>query len=389
MKLAVKQLIKIEMLLSLGIVFFVLTEADHLASLLFHISFILLFVAVALAIRVRNEHTTIMYAILVATILSLLMGSLISGVTISFGSLVYLFVFWALICYIYILQVVKPEKDLCNFVMVIGLTLSAMFCAAYFLFDIQTEIEYLTMNFSNSNLLGMWLLQAVLFAVLGFIYYRNFLMKGICVLLAVAGLYLIEKSGSRNITIALLLGAAILILSVWRKRNLSKGLLALVVIFPLLFVFVYIGTKNTWENSELLKTIFLGEGKGLDARYDIWISSLYNIQDSWLIGKYYSLAGNVHNSHLVLLCSYGVVVLVMTMVYLYKVLKSINAESNSVFQKFCLIAFCVTIFMGNAEGALFSGALGLYIPACAFLLLARYDPSKHTDETRPRIRFKI
>ena len=372
MKLTVKHMIIAEFVLCIGIVLCIIMGLEQWVSRLFYASFLVLLPSVVFVIRRQRESTGLLITTVIASLVAIGFSLLFGHGRFSFGALVYLFVFLALLLYIHILQDVEPERKLCEFVMLAGILLSVIFPAAYFIFGIRTGEEYLQMNFSNSNLLGMWLIQAVLFPLVGICYYSSWAAKGFCIGLAAANVYLLELSGARNAYLALILGAVLFVLSIWRKRRVSNWILGLVVVFPLVFLWFYMNFLEVLESTEFLEWLAM-ESKGVDSRYTMWYSSLYNIRSAWLTGKYFLLGGNVHNSHLTLLCSYGVVVLCLTMWYLYRALRCVNNSCDSPFQKLCIIAFCVTIFMGNAEGSLFSGALGLYIPACSFLLLARHE----------------
>ena len=68
-----------------------------------------------------------------------------------------------------------------------------------------------------------------------------------------------------------------------------------------------------------------------------------------------------------------VVVLIMFIVFLYKVMRlnAVNLSSNK--QIICMVGFAGIVFIGMAEGAIVCGSLGLYIPACTYLALADVD----------------
>lgn len=387
MKLTVKHIIIVEFILCIGIVLFTLLNAQQWVSRCFLLSFIILVPSLLFVYRGKYKHTAFMSLILLVTLACVLINGINLQAKLSVDGMIFLFVFAALLIYIQVMQGTTVTKKLCDFVVYVGILMSVIFVGAYFLANIRTTDKYLTMNYSNSNLLGMWILQAILFSVVGFFHCRQNFLKLVCVVTGIANGYLLSLTGARNAYLALGLGFFVFLISFLRKKHINNAILAVVAIFPLIFLAFYMFFQEFWENSELLQAIFLNESKELGSRYELWKSTFYNMKGYWFTGAYFKLAGNVHNSHLVLLSSYGVVVLALTVVYLYRVMKSVNQCAQTPYQKLCMVAFCVTIFMGNAEGALFSGAVGLYIPACAFLLLARYElPDAEKGRLFPKIR---
>ena len=57
--------------------------------------------------------------------------------------------------------------------------------------------------------------------------------------------------------------------------------------------------------------------------------------------------------------------------FMYKLCCAVNENCKTKKSLYCLAAFFGVVFMGIGEGALFSGAMGLYIMACGFIYLAR------------------
>lgn len=368
------------MVLAFGIALCTILELSQLASIFFYASFIVLFVSLLLTLDNSNPHKRIVIGIIMFSIFSMLINGLVDTNYFSLSNIVFFLVFVSVILYVYLLQSVHPTKSLCNFIMLVGMGFSVLFPVAYVLIGISPTETFLTLNFPNPNLLGLWLLPAILFALVGIWYYRPIPVKILCAVMVAINLYLIILSTARNIWIALMLGVIVFVLSIGKKHQLPNWVFVLVVVFPLLFLFAYLLTIELWENSAFLQMFFEQNEKTMDTRVNVWESCLYHLGNHWITGRYFFLCGNAHNSHLVILCSYGVIVLILTMIYLYKVMKLINQNSTSAFQKACLIAFCIILFSGNAEGSLFSGAVGLHIPTCVFLFLAKYDPSKELEE---------
>lgn len=373
MKLTIKKLIKFECILSLAIVVFTLLKQINIVSFCFFMSFLVIALATLMVINKKSSCKFLLVVISVLTVTFVSCNMIITGIKPTTENIVFVLVFIALLVYMYLMLQTEVDFSFVNWIMNFGLIFSACFSVSYYLGGIKTYSSgYLSMNFSNSNLLGMWILQAIIFSIIGFFWYRSILKKLICIILTVANLNLLILSGTRNAILSLILGAAIIVLHILTKHKYSKILLAIIALVPILFLTIYMGTVSIWSNSDFSFPFFFEIDKGIDSRYLMWRDTLYSIKGHILIGAYFNMAGNVHNSHLVVLASYGIVVLGLTILYLYKIMEKANENCETLFQKVCISGFFITLFMGIGEGALFSGALGLYIPACIYIALARY-----------------
>lgn len=370
----VKLLVKFELIIATAIAIATLAGKSNLVSLCFYTSFLVMMVLVLKLSRYRSQCKTVAVVTIIFAFGSVVISAFSCGELPPLSNMIFFLVFSALLMYLYLLQIIDIDYALFNWIMKWGIVFSSCFPIAYYIFNIRTnQAGYLSMNYSNSNLLGMWILQATLFAFLNLFWQKGLIKKGICIILCITNIKLLLLSGTRNALLALVVGGVIILLHLYRKCKYSKGLLFGVAVLPILFLIMYLSAFSVLsENKFFLQ--FAMEGKGIDSRYEMWTATLYNLKGKLLTGSYCSLAGNVHNSHLVILASYGVIVLILTIIFLYKVMRNVNNQCDSFFQKMCLAAFFVTIFMGIGEGALFSGAVGLYIPSCIYLLLCRYNP---------------
>lgn len=369
-----EKLIKFELILAITIAVSTLAGMTNLVSLCFYTSFLIMMLLTLLMGKYRSQCKTLAIVTICFAGISVIISALSYEVFPILSNLLFFLVFSTLLMYMYILQIMNIHSSLFKWIMNWGIVFSACFPIAYYVFDIRTyNAGYLSMNFSNSNLLGMWVLQAVVFAFLNLLWQKGFVKKAMSVVLFIVNMNLLVLSGTRNALLALMLGGGIILLHLYRKRKYSKALLFGVAVLPILFLIIYLNVFSILDQNEFLLQFMTG-GKGIDSRYSIWIATLFNLKGHFLTGSYFSLAGNVHNSHLVVLASYGIIVLVLTIMFLYKVMCVSNNQCETTFQKICLVAFFITVFMGIGEGSLFSGAVGLYIPACVYLLLCRYNP---------------
>lgn len=377
---SVDALVKFELTLAIAIAIATLSGKSNLVSLCFYTSFFVMMVLVLKMSKYRSQCKTVAMITISFAFVSVITSAFSYGEFPTLSNMLFFLVFSALLMYMYVLQIMDIHYAIFNWIMKWGIVFSSCFPIAYYIFGIRTyQADYLSMNYSNSNLLGMWVLQAAIFAFLNLLWQRGLVKKGICTVLFLANIKLLILSGTRNALLALALGGVVILLHLYQKRKYSKALLFGVAVLPIIFLAIYLSAFSILSQNKFLLQ-FAMEGKGIDSRYAMWTATLFNLQGHFLTGSYFSLAGNTHNSHLVVLASYGIIVLVLTIMFLYNVMCEANSQCETPFQKVCLTAFFVTIFMGIGEGALFSGALGLYIPACVYLLLCRYNPEYECSE---------
>jgi membrane protein insertase Oxa1/YidC/SpoIIIJ len=120
------------------------------------------------------------------------------------------------------------------------------------------------------------------------------------------------------------------------------------------------------------------EGKSLDSRMEVWEPALQNLGRSPILGAYSQITGGtgvaqMHNTHLDIACSYGIPVLVMVCMLLFRWLNQRNQTYKSKTGLAYMLGLACAIIMGMGEAALFSGSLGLYILVGGFLLLGNQD----------------
>ena len=129
------------------------------------------------------------------------------------------------------------------------------------------------------------------------------------------------------------------------------------------------------ESVQNLFGFLVEEGKSLDSRIEIWEPALNDLRGSPIIGAYSQITGGtgaaqMHNTHLDIACSYGIPVLLVVCVLLFRWLNQRNQAYKDKAGFAYMLGFASTIIMGMGEAALFSGSLGLYILVGFFLLMA-------------------
>lgn len=214
--------------------------------------------------------------------------------------------------------------------------------------------EYLTFGFSNPNLAGLFLICLFILQMgrargkLGAIHGLFALVLG----------YFVVRTQSRNCILVLTLYTLLWLLRRDRPLRLNRPTAFCVAWFPAIFAAVYLLTVG----SDPIQTAFrflAGAGKELGSRVEIWTRAVQTVASAPLTGAYNGIAATqLHNSHLDIAASYGIPVLILVCGLLTRYLRHPVSPG-----------FVCCILLGMGESALFSGGLGIYIFAGAFLLL--------------------
>lgn len=238
--------------------------------------------------------------------------------------------------------------------------LLTLFLAAAYLWDRQrlyrmngVETEYLTFGFSNPNLAGLFLI-CLFMLQMGRMKGRFWPVHG---LLALILGYFVIRTQSRNCIGVLGLFAILWILHRDRPLILSRPAACCVAWFPAMFAAVYLLTAGCdWIQSFF--RFFSGEGKELSSRVEVWTRAVRIISRAPLTGDPAAISvSQLHNSHLDIAASYGIPVLMLVCGLLKRYLRKPIPPG-----------FVCCLLLGMGESALFSGGLGIYIFAGAFLL---------------------
>lgn len=324
---------------------------------------------------IRREISPMVALISVLSFVNVLISSAMGNGSFSFDYFVNYFAFVFLLLYMMLMCSYKPSYTIGIAILWIELGVAAIYAFSFYVLHIVGGdfIGYFSMNFSNPNLLAMFLYQSVLFCLVSFFILQKYFLKALCAIIGVADFNLMLMADSRNCIISFAMVVVVTIyFMIQKKYRISPWILKFVAVFPFLFAWIYLNfiTVFRFEDDTLLNH----DGKNVTSRVHIWNHALDNLDGAnFIFGNYPVLQGNAHNSHLAVLASFGVIVAILFVTLLYKVMKHCSDNLSSYKQAVCLVGFMGTIFIGMAEGALVCGSLGLYIPACTFLCLASVD----------------
>ncbi len=372
----------IETLICLGVVYTICTVKPEMTSLIFTMSFIILFIKYIGDLFKKKELENLDYlvfAIVGISGINVMINSLMKSKAIGFEYLNVYFIFVSTILLFRLACDIKLNKKTCNYIFFLQTIIVLVYVYAYNFIPqtvAQTTQGYLSLNFINPNLTAMFLLQSLLFMSIGVIYYKNIIIKLFCIILSIILYRYISETGARNALIAYFLFLVLSALFIFKQNfKLAKWFSFFLNAAPIIFVPVYLSYIKIIESAGWLDFL-VSEGKSLDSRITVWNSYLELFDNSWITGNYAECNGNAHNSLFVVLMSYGIIILILVIIFNNMVSVKVSSSVSTRFQGVCISAIFAVVFMGLGEGALYSGGTGLYIFPATFIMLANCDENE-------------
>lgn len=367
----------VEMMITTLIIWFVCSKNGEVASDVFLISFVVLLLGLIGYIRKKFFEMDALAGLLILIVLfsgfAIVLNLSSNQKEISLENLRQWIIFISTICFFSIAEDMTVGKKTANVILGFNIIISFIYIFAKVFYPqpySEFSSNFLTLNFDNPNLTGMFVFISILYMFLGFLYFENLILKGLCIILLISNITLLFETDSRNPLIALVLFLGLFLLCKFKSTlHFSKGFNLMVNISPSVFIFMYLTFIDAIIKSGWLDFL-VSAGKSLSSRVKIWKYFLESLGNNWLLGDYANLSGNAHNSHLVLLCSFGLMVYILTIVFTYILVNRVSERIQNKFQFYSLAAFFAIIFMGFGEGALYSGGLGLYFLCGGFIILA-------------------
>lgn len=378
-------LLKCIYVISAGIIFTQLLDADAVSSVLFHV---LIPVTVAMWLLMqKNKPSKLDYLVLgiiIIAVVFVVINGIICGADFSVSYLKKVMLFGTALLFFQIANRKRLGQSSVKFIYytmnVITVMFVVMFFAqgAYKYWYVNRISPYLTFKFSNPNFVAMFLLCLFMLQAIWLLTKEDPKTKWIHLALAVFLGYCIFETRARNsqLVVILFIICFVLLLLSKRKRFAMNKIFAIVVgIFPALFFMLYMAVIN----SKLVNRIFgfaVSEGKDLDSRVAVWKPAIDGFKESPIIGAYYQISegtgtGQMHNTHLDVLSSYGVIVFVLVCIFLVLILYQNGRKFQSKLKMGYMIGFCAAITMGIGEASVFASGLCLFVFVGTFLLLAK------------------
>ncbi len=239
-----------------------------------------------------------------------------------------------------------------------------------------TVLDKLCLNFSNPNVTALFLTPIFLFEFCYFINEKQKIIKCIYLLLAIILFVFITYTGSRNCIYSCVFFIILFLLNFKKKDKAikSRTIYLLIALSPLIFSIIYMLLQDNFDSITKILP-FISSNKSLDTRIIVWQRAFNYFLTFPFTGRYaymvlYDSVTQMHNTHLDVLASYGIIVFLLFISYLYNIVKEKFSLANN---RIYLYAFIVVIFCGFCEATLFSGSLGLNIYVGNFLLFSHKE----------------
>lgn len=377
----------VEVLIASLIAIFTALGNNAVVSALFAVSFVVIFSFALVGIRKWYYGVSTLFLISIC-IVNVILNGLMENGAFDFNYFKKVIMFTAFIifmnaasrgCFQISNKVIKVVEIL-PVVTGIFLVLSYQFMG-----NTATMAGGITLGFTNPNFTGMWLLHLFLFGCL-------YIMKGWRenkwrLLLAPVLLKMLEMillTGARGCIIGVVAFFVLLFLN--RKgKKLNKYVLLGIVIVPLVIAIVYLNVVYAdWFTEKF--SIFVSDGKSLDSRVGVWTFAFNSFGQHPITGNYSGIswgsgASQMHNTHVDVLCSYGIFAEILFMQNLHQSMISVNNCIKSSYQHAAFCAFCAIIIMGIFEAAVVAGAMGLNLLTVSLLVLAKYGNIDKSEQS--------
>ncbi len=353
-------------------VFSAIWQIGALASAIIAISFIITGLLAFITIANKNDKYIVITWIFIF---------LLSFLSVSQGRLDFDFeyikkwiIFMSTINLFFWVYATEVKEGMIKKIFICGLVTAGIFVLGFLSGRTEANLKLpglVTFGMSNPNLAGIYLLNVFLCIFILARFLRRKFLRFICYMTCVVLFYFIWMTESRSCIIAAI---ACIILSFIPQKKYSRFLTFMILIFPLIFVFVYLNLIDT-DVAYIFK-FMESEGKTLTSRVKIWNYVLKIIKNNIFIGNYYLGAGNMHNTHLMMLAAYGIPTFSLIIIFLNRIVNYIGQFIKSKYQFAALYSFYAIIIMGTFEAALFSGVQEMYVFSGAFLMIAKYVTTK-------------
>ena len=369
--------IMIEFILCFFISFFTMLGESSYVSFMFTLTFIVLILTFFYVLFkekleiIDAQNLLILLTIIVFGIISILIVSKV----ISFNYLKKYFMFLSTLIFLYIITKTYIKMYTLNFILLINFLLIFLYYFFYHFGNTAYVKGGLALNFSNPNLLSLWLLHSLLYSIISFFYTSTKIIKLFSIIGILILIPLILQTKTRSVFLALVIFIILFFYSLFQKNKFNKILTIILLLYPLIFSILYLYSINIPHILELFDFVST-PGKGLDSRLSTWLFAFNVIKNSKLFGNYFLISfgtgrSQLHNTHIDTMASYGCFVFLLFIIYLYRIIYPITASCKGITQKIALSSFFAIIIMGSGEAAFVSGSVGMYLLSCSYLLFAR------------------
>lgn len=370
--------VKVEFVLTFLIVFFTIVQEHVIISFCFALSFIILMLYLLLQIKKPMSFKVLTLVIL--ALINVVINALLSnGWSFEFDYFKKVIMFVNFVMLLYFSYRDKVLESTYKLLIYIVTLTSFMLVLSYLFFgNIVTYAGGITLGFNNSNFTGMWLLHMAVYVSLLIMHlkYRT-LLKSLLTMLFIILVYLIILTKARSCMLGIIVFILLCLLDKLelQKILMKKYFVGLIVLAPAIIVGIYkYLLSSTWFMQ--LFSFLVSAGKGLDSRLIVWNPAIEAFRDNIWLGDYFGISNGtgmsqLHNTHLDVLCSYGIIPFVLFVYILYFI--CCKSRKNDYFNRCALYGFFSVVIMGSFEAAVVAGAMGMNILTAGLILLANWD----------------
>jgi len=400
MKINIENLaIKLLYIVAAGIVVAQVLGMFSISSLLFSCTFVMVLVFWVIVSSKRIGKINLLgAAIVILAFTSVLLNAMFTGTMISFGYMKKVIIFSSTI--LFFVAASEMKVDIGNKIFIRRLIdlLIVFLIIMYFIQNRAMHIlygrvsNYLTFRFTNPNLTAIFLTSILLYKIITMLQKKYIVNKITDLVLIAFIIKFIIETRARNcmLVIVIFMVQMIVYIAMPKFKIFTKKVYAkCIAVLPLAFAVVYMLVIRIPVINYIF-SFLVSEGKDINSRHYLWSLSFDQISNSPIIGAYSQLSRGtgefqMHNTHIDIVSSYGVIVLVLVIIFLYSVLwKKINRSTGRQDLLYS-IAFASILMSGIGEAALFSGGLGIYIFAGLFLLLKGEKPTNEKNSVHKQL----
>lgn len=373
-------LLRLEYLLGAAIIVCQLLNLQTLTSAFFYGTFFLTLMLWLCTTMERFDWLDLLVVLIVVlAFTNVVINGILAGASISFQYMKKYIMFCCTLIFFAAANKITIDEHTVRFFECLYLGIGAFLLLMFLTKNVQMHLlngqytQYLTFRFTNPNLTALFLSCMIMFLIVVSFREKHIIWKCLLLLMAVIEGIFLYQTLSRNSMLATAAFVFIAFLLFLRKKQiqLKKWILWLAALAPLLFAVIYLQFVHNDTIANMLSFI-VKEGKNLDSRVSIWSKAITAFTASPILGAYYQISNGtgtsqLHNTHIDVLASYGVVVFAMVCVFLYCLMRSMQERKQSYMQTIALVGFICALLLGIGEAALLSGGLSVYLYFGVFL----------------------
>lgn len=377
------------MLMEAVIMYFTMADHSGIVSGLFSCTFIWL-LCFFVKYGYSKENRYFRQLVIITLLLSLLNVILTGGIN-GFDYYKKVIMFGCFLMLLYLSSIYSINRKQAKLIILINFVVALFYIRFYNTAYRMTDEGYmLTLGFSNPNQTAMFILNSILYCSIPIAAFKDvrvkwyYLVPFVWVALSISPYLYYTESRACIAAFAVFVLLVLFDYIMPRFRLTSKAMLYFIAIFPLLFAVFYLVEFSLFENADL--SLGFENGKHSGTRLKMWEFAFNKFFENPILGNYYGISygtgvSQMHNIHVDVLASYGIISFILYVNVLYKALKNLTDKQKCRFNRVAIYAFIACLLSGIFEASLVGGGMGLYILSCGFILLANANIEENSNIT--------